>query len=257
MSNEPNDKSASDPIHYEKLLTRQLSDQILQQRPRDARFPEDLEKIGKDYEIMLHTLREKNGVGIASNQCSDITDPLRMTIIGTDKAAVLEKAPEGEIPSPFLMINPKIVDKSKETYFPGEGCLSVLGPISGKVLRHVSVTVKYMDGEGKAHEESFSGFPAHIVQHEINHINQGLVFIQIILNQCSHEQKQEILDCIKLYQEGKLEKEENPQIGPSFDRDENENVIFVPAHFKQALFFTSDEAIEGLKKMLLSSETKT
>ena len=56
-----------------------------------------------------------------------------------------ELMPEEDLPLPFVMINPEILDASEELYFPakGEGCLSVLGPIRGKVARHYSIHVKF------------------------------------------------------------------------------------------------------------------
>ena len=184
------------------LLTRQIGDCILHVRTRDVDFSKDQIKIAQDFEKMMETLRHLKGVGIASNQCADIEDPMRMTIIGTDNEEIrqifTEAFPEDNLPLPFVMINPEILDYSQETYYPdqGEGCLSVLGSIRGKVQRHRSLKVRYFDFEGNEQINNFSNFPAHIVQHELDHINNGLLYLERIIADCSQKQK-------KIYFSGK------------------------------------------------------
>ena len=45
-----------------------------------------------------------------------------------------------------------------------------------QVPRHVRVRVKYQDQAGATMHEWFEGFPAHILQHEIDHLN-GMLFV--------------------------------------------------------------------------------
>lgn len=205
---------------------------------------------------MLTTLREKNGVGIASNQCSDIDLPLRMIIIGTDDKQTRQTFnqifPEKELPLPLLMINPEPLELSPDTYFPmqGEGCLSVLGPIRAKVARHHSLRIKYFTIEGTKEEKKFSGFPAHIIQHELDHINYGLLFLEKILDECSDAQKKEILHCIQLSKKGKIKNTQPKNIGLSFDRDKNGKLIFCSENFKKSLLQTPLETADGIRKVL-------
>jgi len=54
-----------------------------------------------------------------------------------------------------------------------EGCLSIPN-IWGYVQRRKEVNLKYQDAQGNFHEELFTGFPAIIVQHEMDHLNGNL-----------------------------------------------------------------------------------
>lgn len=67
------------------------------------------------------------------------------------------------------MINPVIIKKSKETYEAEEGCLSLPGTRYTK--RHQEIEVEYLDMNFKKHRQIYSGFPAQIIQHEIDHCN--------------------------------------------------------------------------------------
>lgn len=62
-----------------------------------------------------------------------------------------------------------------------EGCLSIPN-IWGYVQRKKEVTILYQDEKGKKHEEKLSGFPAVIVQHEIDHLN-GILFTHHVMEQ--------------------------------------------------------------------------
>jgi peptide deformylase len=62
-----------------------------------------------------------------------------------------------------------------------EGCLS-LPHFYGPIRREESVTVKYMNEMGVTVTEEFFGFPAHVIQHEIDHLN-GTIFVDRILEQ--------------------------------------------------------------------------
>ena len=244
------------------MLTRQIGDCILHTRTRDVDFSKDQIKIAQDFEKMIETLRYQRGVGIASNQCADIEDPMRMTIIGTDnkeiRQAFAEAFPEENLPLPFVMINPEVLEYGQETYYPdrGEGCLSVLGAIRGMVERYRSLTVRYFDFAGNEKTSTFTGFPAHIVQHELDHINNGLLYLERILTDFSKKQKEDLLKYIQLHKEGNLEKENDKDptqtLGFSFDRDEEGKVVFCPDAFKQILKQLSPEVISGIEQKLQS-----
>jgi peptide deformylase len=62
-----------------------------------------------------------------------------------------------------------------------EGCLS-LPSIWGPVLRASSLTLSFLDEQGKPHEQAFSGFMATIIQHETDHLN-GVLFPKRVLEQ--------------------------------------------------------------------------
>lgn len=96
-------------------------------------------------------------------------------------------------------INPKIIDESTGNEIPNftnsekvekkkpkkgkllEGCLSVPN-IWGHVTRKKEVTISWQDEKGKAHVKLFKGFPAVIVQHEMDHLN-GVLFTKHVMAQ--------------------------------------------------------------------------
>jgi peptide deformylase len=85
-----------------------------------------------------------------------------------------------------VFINPEIIHKEPVTETTKksehlEGCLSIPN-IWGDVKRAPALTMKYQDEQGKPHEETFTGFPAVIIQHEYDHI-QGVLFTQRVLEQ--------------------------------------------------------------------------
>lgn len=62
-----------------------------------------------------------------------------------------------------------------------EGCLS-LPTIWGEVQRQKEIRLSYLDEFGKKHSKMFKGFPAIIIQHEIDHLN-GILFPKRVLEQ--------------------------------------------------------------------------
>ena len=74
---------------------------------------------------------------------------------------------------PLVMINPVITKKSKETYETEEGCLSLKGV--RKTMRHETIEVTYQDMALQQRRQSFSGFTAQIIQHEVDHCEGILI----------------------------------------------------------------------------------
>lgn len=81
----------------------------------------------------------------------------------------------------YVIINPKIISKSEELIYvgEGEGCLSINRPVEGIVPRHARVTVEYFDYEGnkkviRVREDLSVAF-----QHEIDHLD-GILFVDKI-----------------------------------------------------------------------------
>ncbi len=104
---------------------------------------------------LLDTVKanEERCVGMAANMIG-VHKTILVALIGDEYIA---------------MINPKIVDKSKETYDTEEGCLSLSGV--RPVTRHRIITVEYMDKKFKLRRDIFRDFEAEIIQHEIDHFS--------------------------------------------------------------------------------------
>jgi len=113
---------------------------------------------------LLHELRQsENGIGLAANQ------------IGINKRVCVINVKE-----PIVLINPKIVEHSKEEFVFAEGCLS-FPKDKVKTQRYVSIVVEADNLEGKL---SFSAeskdindaFECVCVQHEIDHLDGVTMF---------------------------------------------------------------------------------
>jgi peptide deformylase len=70
------------------------------------------------------------------------------------------------------MLNPRITEKSGE-YQTQEGCLSLSGVRDTRRFQHITVT--YDDQAFQPHTESFEGFTAQIIQHEVDHCDGILI----------------------------------------------------------------------------------
>lgn len=66
-------------------------------------------------------------------------------------------------------INPKIIERSDETNFYKELCLSS-GIMAADTERSEWIVMQWTDVDGKLHEEKFDGFLARLYQHEVAHL---------------------------------------------------------------------------------------
>jgi len=71
----------------------------------------------------------------------------------------------------MVMFNPQIIKKS-EPYQTQEGCLSLAGQRPTK--RYKSIKVQYQNSEFQTRFKTFTGFPAQIIQHEVDHC-EGII----------------------------------------------------------------------------------
>ena len=109
---------------------------------------------------MAETMYAAPGVGLAAPQ---VSDPRRIVVIDPG-----EKDERGV--RFFGMVNPEIVERSKDTIPWYETCLSV-PEIEVKVIRNRRVKVTWQDPEdGSAREGWFEDYEAVIVQHELDHL---------------------------------------------------------------------------------------
>ncbi len=100
-------------------------------------------------------------VGLAAPQ---IGISKRVVIIGMNAVG------GGEQPDLHEFINPKIIVTSEETEDGREGCFST-GRVCGIVARAKNVTVRAYTRDGRQFEHEFTGFPARVAQHEIDHLD--------------------------------------------------------------------------------------
>jgi peptide deformylase len=134
----------------------------------------------KDFvRLMLVTMKEAPGVGLAAPQ---IGVPLRIFVFGdTDNNSRYLTAKEQKqhgrvVIGPEVWINPSFTPTSdiKVTFF--EGCLSVPG-FQAKVERYGEVELRGLDENGDEKDSlQLRGWPARIVQHEIDHLD-GVLYV--------------------------------------------------------------------------------
>ena len=118
---------------------------------------------------MIATMLERSGVGIAAPQ---VYISKRVIIVASRPNLRYPDAPEMDA---VVMVNPEILAFSQATTLGEEGCLSVPNE-RGQVQRAQSIKVLYHTLTGEVMESTFEGFPARIVQHEIDHLN-GILFV--------------------------------------------------------------------------------
>ncbi|TCB58063.1 peptide deformylase [Acinetobacter terrae] len=123
--------------------------------------------------VAMHaTMTERNGVGIAAPQ---VYVSKRVIIVTLRPNLRYPDAPEVDA---VVMVNPEILERSEATVLGEEGCLSVPDE-RGQVARAETVKVRYLTLQGEPIETIYKGFPARIVQHEVDHLD-GVLFIQRI-----------------------------------------------------------------------------
>jgi peptide deformylase len=118
------------------------------------------EALTKLLDEMMESMKEAEGIGIAATQ---IGVPLRCAWVGREDGTTF-----------FEIINPQILEKSGPVTLE-EGCLSVPDQFE-KTPRFHKVKVKYQDRAGEWHELEAEGRLAHVLQHEIDHLD-GHVFV--------------------------------------------------------------------------------
>jgi peptide deformylase len=124
-------------------------------------FDRSLEELLAEMEAAV---REAEGIGIAANQ---IGVPLRVALVGRGDGTFFE------------IVNPEIVSRSEPVSL-REGCLSVPEEWE-QVERFRSVRVRYQDKSGAWQELDAEGQLAHVLQHEIDHLD-GIVYVMHLSN---------------------------------------------------------------------------
>ena len=135
-------------------------DDILRKKCRPVdKFDEKLWTLLDD---MAQTLEKAQGVGLAAPQ------------VGILRRAVIIDAGEGL----YELLNPEILETSKETQRVLEGCLSCPGEW-GYTTRPMRVKFKAQDRNGEWYEKEVTELFAQAVCHELAHL-EGQLFVDIV-----------------------------------------------------------------------------
>ncbi|WP_298673652.1 peptide deformylase [uncultured Sphingomonas sp.] len=125
---------------------------------------------------MFDTMYAAHGIGLAASQVGVIR---RVMVVDLQERETEEEDAKPEAKrDPRVFINPEILSVSDEMSTYSEGCLSIPEQYA-EVERPARCRVKWLDENGAAHEDEFSGLMATCVQHEIDHLN-GVLFIDHI-----------------------------------------------------------------------------
>lgn len=153
---------------FKEIKIAKLGEEVLRKKAKKIKDinSSETKKIISD---MKTCVKKSNGVGLAAPQ-----------IFISKQIMIISSQPNKRYPNAPLMkneilINPKIIKKSKKMTKDWEGCLSIPG-IRAKVPRHNKIKIKYLDENGNKKTQKFEGFIARIFQHEYDHLI-GLVFI--------------------------------------------------------------------------------
>jgi peptide deformylase len=147
------------------MITK-FPDPILSQKTQDIK---KIDKATRDLIARLWEELEKEpiGIGLAAPQ---IGEPYSIAVIHFEPSKEQLKKNQEIKPIPkTVLINPKIVWKSKDIAVEKEGCLSI-PDIEVEVPRYKKVHVEYLDENGKKQKIKARGLLARLLQHEIDHL---------------------------------------------------------------------------------------
>ena len=145
-------------VTYPDKFLRRAADEV-------TAFDDDLQVLIDD---MIETMYDEPGVGLAAVQVGD-----KRRVLVYDVTQI-----EGEERQAKALINPKIVFREGSILSEQEGCLSV-PDFRADVQRDAHVKVEGLDRQGQPVEIDAEGFPAIVLQHEIDHLD-GILFIDRI-----------------------------------------------------------------------------
>ncbi len=140
-------------------------------------FAHDIKTLARE---MVETMRFADGVGLAGPQ---VSFKKRICIIrgacvdykeiSADQKKQIKSLLQKD--SDLVLINPKIVLRSKEREWGEEGCLSIPG-VYGEVERARTIELSALASDGEALSFMAWHFFARVIQHEVDHLD-GILFI--------------------------------------------------------------------------------
>lgn len=142
-----------------------LRNQNLKLSDKEILSPEIQQLVANMYYTLEH---KKYGVGIAATQ---VGKNVAISVIDTKPTPTRPDLKRQKL----TIINPIIVKTygTKEPMW--EGCISG-SKLYALVPRYKKVRLRWKDEKAKLHQEDFGGFLAHVIQHEIDHLN-GIIFL--------------------------------------------------------------------------------
>jgi peptide deformylase len=135
---------------------RTLGDPVLREQAQPVdKFDDELAALSRR---LIGIMRDAPGVGLAATQLGVVQ---RVLVYEVDDDAV-------------TLVNPRIVETSRETEVAEEGCLSLPG-MNLQVERAFAVHVRARDVRGRRLDFEAEGLEARVIQHETDHLDGILI----------------------------------------------------------------------------------
>ncbi len=147
------------------LKVARMGHPVLRRRARPLE-PDEIgtPRIQQLIDDMFETMRDSEGIGLAGPQ---VYESIRLFVAGADD--------EERMMPPVVMINPEVTPVGSDVEEDWEGCLSI-PDIRGRVSRATDIKVRALDRHGKPISMTADGFPARVIQHEVDHLDGVLFF---------------------------------------------------------------------------------
>jgi peptide deformylase len=173
-------RAYDDPVLEQRRLEalgqiRQYGDPVLR-TPSEAIVVFD-DALRREAASMAALMQNARGVGLAAPQLGRLR---RLVVIRPSEEA-----------APVALCNPRVAWRAEDEEVDTEGCLSI-GEVTVEVARAVAVRVEAQDTDGQTFTLELEGFPARVVQHEIDHLD-GI----LMLDRTTPEQRREALRALR------------------------------------------------------------
>ncbi len=123
---------------------------------------------------MIETMRDAGGAGIAANQ---VHEAVRVCVVEVANNPRYPYKPNWPL---TVLVNPRVVPTTDETFLNYEGCLSVPN-LRGEVPRFAGVRVTAWGRRGEPLDFPVMGLTAGTFQHELDHLD-GRLFVDGVID---------------------------------------------------------------------------
>ena len=170
-----------------KILRRtQFGNPILRQKTRRLSREEilsnEIQDLIKNMKYALE--KRKFGIGLAAPQ---VGKSVAISFIGIKPTPARPNLKRQDM----VIINPKIIKTYGDKEDMWEGCISFGDPFA-KAERYKKVRVRWQDEKAATREKDFDGILAHVLQHEVDHLN-GILFVDRVKDSKTYVTESEYL----------------------------------------------------------------
>lgn len=147
-----------------------VPDEILEEQCQEVtEFDESIKQLAQNLIDTVKDAKDPEGAGLAAPQIGVLKRVCVVRNFFTNP-----QNPNELISNEFILINPKVISESKETYLDIEGCLSIPDTY-GTVERFNNIEVEAQNINGEKFIINAEGFFGRVIQHEMDHLD-GILF---------------------------------------------------------------------------------